>query len=501
MSDSSTTLIASPHHGVEAPSGSLASLGHIGAGAQQISIAVLGLSARVLDGVLLSASGLAVRWFYDTGEQDIAIQYIAAIPAIALFAVALIGAFGGYRLSKLRQLVSAGPQILAAWGLAVLALLSIAFFLRAGTDFSRFWLGVWLVTGAVSLIASRFWWRARITHWARQGLIDRRAVIVGGGESAAKLIQALEQSRSAGIRIVGLFDDRGQDRSAVANYPNLGSFNDLDAFVRSSRVDLLILALPLTAEARLMHLLRKLWVLPVDIRISALSSKLRFRPRAYSYIGDVAFLDVFDRPLSPNDAIVKTIFDVVVGALALILLSPVMLAVAAAVKLTSPGPILFRQKRYGFNNELIEVYKFRSMFIDQSDATAAKLVTRDDPRVTPVGRIIRNSSLDELPQLFNVVFKRNLSLVGPRPHAVHAKAADALYQDAVDGYYARHKMKPGITGWAQINGWRGETDTPIKIQRRVECDLHYIEQWSVLFDAYILMMTPIALVTNSESAY
>jgi len=177
-----------------------------------------------------------------------------------------------------------------------------------------------------------------------------------------------------------------------------------------------------------------------------------------------------------------------------------MAAVALAVKLDSRGPVLFRQKRYGFNNELIEVFKFRSMYVDQGDAGAAKLVTKDDPRVTRVGRIIRKTSLDELPQLFNVVFKGNLSLVGPRPHALQAKAANELYDQVVDGYFARHKVKPGITGWAQINGWRGETDTQEKIQRRVEHDLYYIENWSVLFDLQILAMTPFALL-KTENAY
>ncbi len=162
--------------------------------------------------------------------------------------------------------------------------------------------------------------------------------------------------------------------------------------------------------------------------------------------------------------------------------------------------MLFRQKRYGFNNELIEVFKFRSMYIDQADENAQKLVTKNDPRVTRVGRFIRKTSLDELPQLFNVVFKGNLSLVGPRPHALHAKAEDRLYDQVVDGYFARHKVKPGITGWAQVNGWRGETDTSEKIQRRVEHDLYYIENWSVFFDLYILALTPFALF-KSENAY
>ena len=230
-------------------------------------------------------------------------------------------------------------------------------------------------------------------------------------------------------------------------------------------------------------------------------SKLRFRPRAYSYVGDVPVFDIVDRPISDWNLVFKWLFDKIVGGLALILLlSPMMLLTAIAIKLDSHGPVLFRQKRHGFNNELIEIYKFRSMYTDMRDATAAKLVTKDDPRVTRVGRFIRKTSIDELPQLFNVLFKGDLSLVGPRPHALQAKAANQLYYEVVDGYFARHRVKPGITGWAQINGWRGETDTADKIQQRVEHDLYYIENWSVLLDLYILLMTPFALF-KTENAY
>ena len=211
-------------------------------------------------------------------------------------------------------------------------------------------------------------------------------------------------------------------------------------------------------------------------------NKLRFRPRAYSYIGNVPVLDIFDKPIADWNMVLKSAFDRMIGALMLIGLSPVMLLTALAVKLDSRGPIFFRQNRYGFNNELIEVWKFRSLYHAQSDATASTLVGVGDSRVTKVGRIIRKTSLDELPQLFNVVFYGNLSLVGPRPHALNAKAETRLYEEAVDGYFARHRVKPGITGWAQINGWRGNTDTQEKIQQRIEHDLYYIENWSLLFD-------------------
>ncbi|MBN9011016.1 MAG: exopolysaccharide biosynthesis polyprenyl glycosylphosphotransferase, partial [Rhizobiales bacterium] len=272
------------------------------------------------------------------------------------------------------------------------------------------------------------------------------------------------------------------------------------AFGRKARVDLLIVSLPLTAESRLLQLLKQLWVLPVDIRLSAHTNRLRFRPRTYSFVGKVPFLDVVDRPIADWDVVAKWLVDRLVGGLILLLALPVMALVALAVKLDSKGPVLFKQKRYGFNNELIEVYKFRSMYTDRADAGAAKLVTRGDPRVTRVGRIIRKTSLDELPQLFNVVFRGNLSLVGPRPHAVQAKAENRLYDEVVDGYFARHRVKPGITGWAQVNGWRGETDTREKIEHRVEHDLYYIENWSVLLDLYIIAVTPIRLL-STENAY
>jgi exopolysaccharide biosynthesis polyprenyl glycosylphosphotransferase len=213
----------------------------------------------------------------------------------------------------------------------------------------------------------------------------------------------------------------------------------------------------------------------------------------------VPVLDVLDQPITDWDVVMKWLFDKTVSAFALIALAPVMLLVALAIKLDSRGPVLFKQKRYGFNNELIEVYKFRSMYTDKSDSTAAKLVTKDDPRVTRVGRFIRKTSIDELPQLINVL-RGELSLVGPRPHAVNGHMSNRLFEDVVDGYFARHRVKPGVTGWAQIQGWRGEMDTEEKVRRRVEHDLEYIENWSVWLDAAILVRT-LLMVLRTENAY
>ncbi len=334
----------------------------------------------------------------------------------------------------------------------------------------------------------------------RRGLLDRYTVIVGGGPLAEMLLNALSRQSCPDLRILGLFDDRDDERApdVVAGYPKLGTIDDLLAFARHVRVDQVIFALPITAEGRILAMLRKLWVLPVDIRLAAHANRLRFRPHSYSFIGKVPVFDVLDKPMSEAAVAFKATFDRVVGAILLIVVAPVLAGVAIGVRLTSRGPILFRQQRLGFNNERITIYKFRSLYVDQCDPLAHKLVTRDDPRVTPFGRFIRKTSLDELPQLLNVL-KGDLSLVGPRPHAVDAKAADWDYDQVVDGYFARHRVKPGVTGWAQVNGWRGETDTFEKIQRRVEYDLDYIESWSILLDLYILALTPLALMRSSNA--
>ncbi|MEM7463212.1 MAG: undecaprenyl-phosphate glucose phosphotransferase, partial [Pseudomonadota bacterium] len=333
------------------------------------------------------------------------------------------------------------------------------------------------------------------------GRLERRAVIVGGGEPAAELIRSLETQPDGDIRICGIFDDRDDERSPalVAGYPKLGTIPELVEFGRMARIDMLIVSLPLSAENRVLQLLKRLWVLPVDIRLSAHTNKLRFRPRSYSYEGALPFLDVFDKPIADWDAIMKRAFDLFFSVVAIILLFPLMVATAIAIRVESKGPVIFRQKRYGFNNEVIEVLKFRSMYNDRADPTAKQVVTKNDPRVTRVGRIIRKTSIDELPQLFNVL-KGELSLVGPRPHAVNAHTANRLWDEVVDGYFARHKVKPGVTGWAQINGWRGEVDTNEKIMQRVNHDLYYIENWSLLFDLYILSITPFKLL-NTENAY
>jgi Undecaprenyl-phosphate glucose phosphotransferase len=467
-----------------------------------MSAAVLGGSIRIAEFVLLSAIGFAIYGYYVFPDEGFLWRYVVATFGAAAAAIIAFHIADVYDAAALRRAIASFARLTLAWTAIFLIAFALQFFFRLEGQFSRVWTASWYFIGLAALFGFRIFVAAKVRQWTREGRLIRRTVIVGGAAPGEALIEALHAQKDSDLDIRGVFDDRGDDRSApmIAGKPKLGTVDDLVEFARKTRIDLLLVSLPISAEARVLQMLRKLWVLPVDIRLAAHTSTLRFRPRAYSYIGNVPVLDIYDRPIADWNIVLKSMFDRVVGALMLIALSPLMLLTALAVKLDSKGPVFFRQKRYGFNNELIEVFKFRSMYTDMTDATAATLVTKGDPRVTRVGRFIRKTSLDELPQLINVVLKGNLSLVGPRPHAVHAKAQNQLYDEVVDGYFARHRVKPGITGWAQVNGWRGETDTPEKIQRRVEHDLYYIENWSVFFDIYILAKTPISLL-KTENAY
>jgi Undecaprenyl-phosphate glucose phosphotransferase len=467
-----------------------------------ISPIVLAGMVRIVECLLIIVVGGAIYAKYVLPTHAFSWNYPAAMLAIAVLSVFAFQAADIYQVQAFRGYEKQYMRLAAAWSLVFMAVIGASFFAKLGEQFSRIWLGSFYVTGLLTLLVFRRILFLLVRRWTKAGYLTRRTVIVGGGEHAAALITDLKRQKNLGLDLIGFFDDRGEGRSAneCAGQPKLGSVDDLVEFGRRTRVDLVIFALPITAENRILAMLRKLWVLPVDIRLAAHTNKLQFRPRSYSYIGNVPVIDVADRPIADWDVVMKWLFDKVVGGLMLIMLSPVMLLTALAIKIDSRGPALFKQQRYGFNNDLIEVYKFRSMHAQSADATADRLVTKGDPRVTRIGRFIRKTSLDELPQLFNVVFKGNLSLVGPRPHAVNAKAEERRYDEAVDGYFARHRVKPGLTGWAQINGWRGETDTDEKIQRRVEHDLYYIENWSVLFDLYIVLRTPFALL-NTENAY
>lgn len=455
---------------------------------------------RIVEFAIVAAAGFTAHlqpFATDMTRPDGA---IAIVLIGASLTVVTLQAIDAYQIASLRLHFRNLARVAFAWS-ATLAILAVGFMVvRDIGAIPRGWSVAWFAIGGSALLLSRAFIATLVHGWCRNGRLERRAVIVGGGQNAEDLILAMEAQPDQDIRICGIFDDRGDDRSPpmVAGYPKLGTVEELVEFGRRARVDMLIISIPLSAEGRVLQLLKRLWILPVDIRLSAHTDKLRFRERAHSHIGAAPLLTVFDKPVAAWDGILKRGLDIVLAIAALSVLWPVMLLTALAIRLESRGPVIFRQRRFGFNNQIIDVLKFRSMYADQTDADAKRVVTRGDARVTRVGRIIRKTSIDELPQLINVL-RGELSLVGPRPHAINAQTQDKLWDEVIEGYFGRHRVKPGITGWAQINGFRGEVDSDAKIRRRVEHDLYYIENWSIIFDLFILLKTPFSLIGNKNA--
>jgi Undecaprenyl-phosphate glucose phosphotransferase len=457
---------------------------------------------RLIDFVLISFIGLALYFWYGTAAVGVWWRYPILALSIAAATVLTLQILDTYQIQHLQAGFLRIPRLLLCWCVVFILALGLSHIVRLDDASLRIWFAAFFCAGIAALISERFAVRAVLGKWAKDGRLDRRTIIVGADEHGERLITALRAQEGSNLDILGIFDDRndGRAKDICAGVPKLGKVDDILEFAQRTRVDLILFALPISAEKRILQMLRKLWVLPVDIHLSAHTNELFFRPRYYSNLGKMPTLPMFEKPITHWDMVAKLMLDRFVGALLLLLTAPLMAITALAIKLDSRGPIFFHQKRFGFNNESIDVLKFRSLHHHRADPLASKVVTKDDSRVTRVGRFIRKTSLDELPQLLNVVFKGNLSLVGPRPHAVQGKLQDRLFDETVDGYFARHRVKPGITGWAQINGWRGEIDNETKIQKRVEFDLYYIENWSALFDLYILCKTPLALL-KTENAY
>jgi Undecaprenyl-phosphate glucose phosphotransferase len=326
-------------------------------------------------------------------------------------------------------------------------------------------------------------------------VFNSRVAIFGAAAQGQRLAQYIRGNNKLTISLVGFFDDRRDGRVPVIvdDLPVFGTSDDLVAMIRDGLIDQVIVALPWSAELRIQQVVQKLALTPVRIRLAPDLASFAFAHRPLVLLGDVPVITLFERPISGTDAIVKRAEDLVLTLGILFFIWPLMLLVALAVKLDSPGPIFFRQPREGFNNQPFRVFKFRSMTHEKCETDGIRQATRGDQRITRVGRIIRATSLDELPQLFNVL-AGDMSLVGPRPHAPSTRAGGRLFNEVVQTYAARHKVKPGITGWAQVCGWRGETDTEDKLVKRLEHDLYYIENWSVPFDIYILLRTVFAVL-------
>jgi hypothetical protein len=321
---------------------------------------VIAGAVRVADFVLLSLVGIALYLGYVAPLTGFHWEYVAAILGMTATAVVCFQASDIYQVQIFRGQLRQMTRMISSWAFVFLLFIGASFFAKLGSEISRLWLSAFFFLGLAALIAERLFLRALVRGWAREGRLDRRTIVVGSDENGEKLVAALKTQDDSDLDILGVFDDRNDSRAldTCAGSPKLGKVDDIVEFARRTRIDLVLFALPISAETRILEMLKKLWVLPVDIRLSAHTNKLRFRPRAYSYLGKVPTLDVFEAPITDWDLVMKWLFDRIVGAIILVLAAPVMALVALAIKLDSPGPVLFRQKRFGFNNERIDVFKF-----------------------------------------------------------------------------------------------------------------------------------------------
>lgn len=312
--------------------------------------------------------------------------------------------------------------------------------------------------------------------------------IVGDGALSRQLVWRCLQQSDRGLEVLGLFADNEEKHASgyCLGCPLGGSLADLLALAQKREIDAIVLAVPASARRRIDKIVTLLRRIAVDVYLY--DEDVDQGPQDNTALARLPVRLVERRPLGPRDVFLKAVEDRLLAAAIVLAISPLLLAIAVLIRIDSPGPVIFRQKRYGLNNRLIEIWKFRTLHVCQSDTNAEQLVTRNDSRVTRVGAFLRKTSLDELPQFFNVL-RGDMSVVGPRPHALAAKAGVLQYDEIVRDYAARHRVKPGITGWAQINGWRGETSTEEQIEQRVAHDFHYIDNWSLWLDLKIVLRT------------
>lgn len=461
---------------------------------------LISAAVRLIDCAILLVAAVLVHKVYLGQAPGPAPQQFYILAALAsLVQLNIFHFWGLYTFKRLSNINFQISNVLLATFVLFLVVVATLYITKTSAIYSRGWMLLWFVATAGGLLAFRIALCPVTQYLLRRGSLLSRVAMIGCGQTAERLVGYLRAYQGAHLQIVGIFDDRATVRDSMTLIRPSGTVDQLCRLARMRHIDAIIVVLPNISEDRLHDILSRLSSLPVDVRLCRETLEYCMPQSSYEFYGIIPLLRLLDKPVSRWGSLAKTIEDKVLATILLILLGPLMLVIAVRIKLDSPGPVLFKQRRYGFNNRLITVWKFRTMYHDQADADAERQTTKDDPRVTPFGRFLRRTSLDELPQLINVLLG-DMSMVGPRPHAVATKAGGELFETIVKQYAARHRVKPGITGWAQVKGWRGETDTVEKIRGRVSYDLYYIDNWSPMFDIKILLMTSY-IVFNRKNAY
>lgn len=445
-------------------------------------------------------SGLVASRIMIGGAEGAATYAVVVLLAALVFS-RMLHQGGVYRTSahvvNLRLVRRLIPAILFTF----VVITAVTFALRPGDDYSREWLLVWLLASGLAIFSYRLVLAALVQRAIRRGHLRRRVAIYGGEAQGVALIEHLQASQDEHYAVIGYYDERNRrvpDR--IGRVERRGGLAELQADVEQGAIDDVIVALPLAAVDRMTEIMSRLSRYSVTVLFAPDLAMWRFFDRPFETVGGAPMLRALDSPITGWAGAAKFVEDKLLALVLVVLVSPLLLAAAVAIRLDSAGPVFFRQPRRGWNGGVFTIYKFRTMRIDLADYDGARQTTRDDPRITRVGRLLRRTSIDELPQLLNVL-TGDMSLVGPRPHALGTRSEGKPFDEAVADYMRRYRVKPGITGWAQVNGWRGETDTNRKLLLRVRYDIEYIENWTFWFDLYIIAITPLSLIVRSHNAY
>ena len=438
----------------------------------------------IVDAVIVFLSGVLAKVFYldlvvRSDQPLLPFAGTAAVGSVLTYVV--FRQVGMQKTGSLIERSLHARHIGPALALVFLLVGSLLLVLKCAEAYERGWIAIWFAVSYGLLLAEHIVADLYARQLVLEGRLRKRVAIYGSHELAMNVTGALfAQEQDAAL--VGIYEDLepGQTTRESAR----GGINDLIASAQSGHCDRIIVVMPSSAINRISAVIARLAVLPTEVELCPDGLQLPCRVSGSSTAGSLLLFNVQRKPLSARGAVIKTIFDYVLAVIALIALAPVMLLIALAIKLDTRGPVFFVQSRHGFNNRVIRVIKFRTMAVQENGPIVVQ-AQRNDARVTRSGSFLRRTSLDELPQLINVL-RGELSLVGPRPHAV---AHNELYKQLIENYSVRHKIKPGITGWAQVNGSRGETRDPMLMQRRLEFDLWYLKNWSLWLDIRILLKT------------
>ncbi len=444
----------------------------------------LGMAFRISDIILIPASLYLAIWL-NGYYWNVHFSFFSMCAIVLFYFMAR--SKGLYKSWRVTSIWKETQILIVVWVCVILAVLFIVFLTKyPGIHLRRVFI-TWFMLAQVMFVVWRIFIRLSLRQYRTKGKNYRTVVIAGAGQLGMRLARTMLEAPWMGYRLEGFYDDNltiGSVPIEEGDFRILGNIDDLIQDVRYKKIDLVYIALPMKYADRIRYVLAGLSNTAASVHLAPDFLTLDVLHARLVDMNGIPTISIYENPFDGASGWLKRIEDVVVGSLILIMISPIMLTIALAIRSTSPGPIFFKQRRYGVKGDEIMVWKFRTMTVLE-DGEVIRQASKNDARITKVGALLRRTSLDELPQFINVL-QGTMSIVGPRPHAT---AHNEYYRDMIPGYMLRHKVKPGITGWAQVNGFRGETDTLQKMEKRVEYDLKYIKQWSFWFDIKIIIAT------------